>query len=57
MLGLRSGRTGRRVFGWWRSGQRIAAEVARALNYLHQHGIVHMDSERLLAVGVVHGVC
>lgn len=47
VLGLRSARTGQRVFGWWRSGRRIAAEVARALAYLHAMGVVHMDGAPL----------
>jgi serine/threonine protein kinase len=34
-LQLRTARTGERIFGWRRSGRRVALEVARALNYLH----------------------
>jgi len=36
VLQLRSARSGERVFGWWRSGRRIAVEVAKALAYLHR---------------------
>ncbi|PRW59527.1 Serine threonine- kinase CTR1 [Chlorella sorokiniana] len=43
VLQLRSARSGERMFGWWRSGRRIAVEVAKALAYLHRQGIVHMD--------------
>lgn len=32
-----------RVFGWYRRGRRVALDVAKALNYLHSMGVVHMD--------------
>lgn len=34
-LHLRTSRTQERVFGWYRSGRRVAFEVAKALNFLH----------------------
>ncbi|KAL4425260.1 hypothetical protein ABPG75_009276 [Micractinium tetrahymenae] len=38
-----TGGTTERVFSWRRRGRRVALDVARALNYLHSRGIVHMD--------------
>jgi len=35
VLQLRSSRTHERIFGWHRSGRRVAVEVARAINWLH----------------------
>ncbi|KAL4439258.1 hypothetical protein ABPG77_004160 [Micractinium sp. CCAP 211/92] len=35
--------SGRRLFGWWRRGRRVALHLARALAHLHSLGIVHMD--------------
>lgn len=37
-----AGPDGRRLFGWYKHGARIAFEVSKALNYLHSKGIVHM---------------
>ncbi|PSC73768.1 serine threonine-kinase [Micractinium conductrix] len=47
-LDLQSGAEGSRVFGWYRQGRRVALEVAKALNYLHSRGIVHMSNNVLL---------
>lgn len=40
-----SGSVGRgdRPFGWYRRGRSVACDVARGLNYLHSHNVVHMD--------------
>ncbi|KAL4434077.1 hypothetical protein ABPG75_000518 [Micractinium tetrahymenae] len=35
--------TQQRLFGWHRRGKRVAFEVAKALNYLHSKGVIHMD--------------
>lgn len=32
-----------RLFSWRRRGRRVALETARALNYLHGRGVVHLD--------------
>ncbi|PRW39133.1 cytochrome P450 chloroplastic isoform C [Chlorella sorokiniana] len=38
-----AGGSGERLFGWWRLGRRVAFDLARALNYIHSQGVVHMD--------------
>ena len=37
---------GERLFSWRRRGRRVAYDVAKALNYLHSKGVVHMDVVR-----------
>lgn len=37
-----AGGSGQRVFGWSRLGRRVAFDLARALNYIHSQGVVHM---------------
>lgn len=43
VLQLPASGTGQRLFSWYRHGQRIATEVATAVNYLHLKKLVHMD--------------
>ncbi|KAL4431038.1 hypothetical protein ABPG75_006294 [Micractinium tetrahymenae] len=42
-LELMAAGTHQRLFGWSRRGRRVAYDIAKALNYLHSKGIVHMD--------------
>ena len=40
---MAAGKVKERLFGWQRRGRRVAYDVAKALNYLHSKGVVHMD--------------
>lgn len=40
--------SGERLFSWRRRGRRVAYDIAKALNYLHAKGVVHMDVVRAL---------
>jgi serine/threonine protein kinase len=42
-LGLTAADSTERLFGWHRRGRRVVLEVAKALNFLHARGVVHMD--------------
>ncbi|KAI7845918.1 hypothetical protein COHA_000464 [Chlorella ohadii] len=43
-LDVRAAGTDERLFGWHRRGKRVALQLARALNYLHNNkNIVHLD--------------
>ncbi|KAL4452702.1 hypothetical protein ABPG75_008364 [Micractinium tetrahymenae] len=42
-LELKVAGSGQRVFSWHNRGRRIAYDVAKALNFLHARGIVHLD--------------
>ena len=39
--------SGERLFSWRRRGRRVAYDIAKALNYLHAKGVVHMDVVRV----------
>ena len=41
--GAQPGQPQQRLFGWYRRGRQLALELAKALNYLHSKGIVHLD--------------
>lgn len=34
-----------RLFSWWEQGKTVALDVARAVNYIHQQHVLHLDSE------------
>ncbi|KAI7843034.1 hypothetical protein COHA_003366 [Chlorella ohadii] len=42
-LGLTAADSNERIFGWYRRGRRVVSEIAKALNFLHARGVVHMD--------------
>lgn len=42
-LSLLAAGSRQRLFGWQRLGRRVAFDVARALNYCHSKGVVHLD--------------
>ncbi|KAL4419965.1 hypothetical protein ABPG75_007063 [Micractinium tetrahymenae] len=52
-LQLRIAGTQRRLFGWYARGRHVAVDIAKALNFLHSKGCVHMDikSSNVLLTG------
>lgn len=42
-LDVRAAGTSERLFSWYRRGRRVALQLARALNYLHNKQILHLD--------------
>ncbi|KAI7838770.1 hypothetical protein COHA_007387 [Chlorella ohadii] len=42
-LQVRAAGSQERLFSWGRRGKRVALDVAKAMNFLHQNNVVHMD--------------
>ncbi|PSC73227.1 serine threonine-kinase [Micractinium conductrix] len=52
-LQLKAAGSDQRLFGWYGRGRRVAADIAKGLNFLHSKGCVHMDikSSNVLLTG------